>query len=530
MIDNFDSFTYNIVQYLEILGLPVTTVRNNKITLTEIEKIKPTHIVISPGPGTPAEAGISIDIIRRFAGKIPILGICLGHQAIIEAFGGKVIRAARVVHGKKEPILHDERGLFRNIPVNFQAVRYHSLAGERTTLPECLEITATSAVDNEIMGIRHNKLQIEGLQFHPESIGTEHGMLLLKNFFSYKRNIPQKITLMKKLSDHQALTTPEAYTLMDEITSGELSESQLGFSLGAINTRGVTADELYGFASVLRDKAGITKTAKGLLDTCGTGGDGKHTFNISTAAALVCAAAGVPVAKHGNRAITSQSGSFDFLNALGFATNNTPEQALANIKINKFAFLFAPLYHSAMKHVAKVRQELKIRTVFNMLGPLSNPLRADYQIIGVFSPELLDLFIQTLKKLGLRRAMVVHGNDGIDEISISTATKVRELTATGKIKAYTIAPKEFGLQKYSLNDIKGGTAAENAKIFQEIIAQQLPTKQHKAIRDAVALNAGAALYITGKATSIKSGYKRALSLISDGSVAEYLHRSLSLSK
>ena len=183
MLDNYDSFTWNLVQYLGELGASVKVVRNDAITLDEVEALQPERIVISPGPCTPSEAGISVPLIRRFAGKIPLLGVCLGHQAIGQAFGGRIIRAQRVMHGKLSSIVHDGRGVFRGIPSPFTATRYHSLAIERSSLPPVLDVTATSE-DGEIMGVRHREFAVEGVQFHPEAILTEHGKKLLANFLA----------------------------------------------------------------------------------------------------------------------------------------------------------------------------------------------------------------------------------------------------------------------------------------------------------------------------------------------------------
>lgn len=524
MIDNFDSFTYNLVQYLEILGQKVKTVRNNKITLKEIEKLKPSHIIISPGPGTPQEAGISISLIKHFSGKIPMLGVCLGHQAIIEAFGGKIIGAENIVHGKTEPIEHDGRGLFRNLKQGFSATRYHSLIGDTKTLPECLDITATSLKDGALMGIRHKEQQIEGVQFHPESIGTEDGLKILANFLKYKRDLPQKLTILNKISLGKNLTYAESYQIMDEITEGELTESQLGSFLGAMSVKNPTADELSAFAAVLRKKTGIKTRIKNVLDTCGTGGDGKHTFNLSTAAALVCASAGIKVAKHGNRGITSKSGSFDFLQALKIKTDSNLKENLDSIKKHNFAFFFAPLFHPAMKNVAKVRQEIKIRTIFNLIGPLVNPLQADLQLVGVYEPKLLDLFSETLKKLKLKRALVVHAEDGTDEISICSPTLVRELKPNGKILSYTLQPKDFEIKGFSAQDLTGGTAAENSALFLEIVKNKMPSKKHKAVFTALCLNAGAGFYLAGKTDSIFKGFQLAKKQITGGKTAAFLQK------
>ena len=184
MIDNYDSFTYNIVQYLGKLGAEVEVYRNDRITLDEIERKKPDAIVISPGPCTPKEAGISVEAVRRFAGKLPILGVCLGHQSIGYAFGGRIVRAKKIMHGKASKILHNEKELFEGVENPFSAIRYHSLVVERNTLPDCFEITAESEDDREIMGIRHREYPLYGLQFHPESILTEHGLTILKNFLN----------------------------------------------------------------------------------------------------------------------------------------------------------------------------------------------------------------------------------------------------------------------------------------------------------------------------------------------------------
>ena len=522
MIDNYDSFTYNIVQYLQMLGQEVKTVRNNEITLKEIESLQPTHIVISPGPGTPVDAGISIPAIKHFAGKIPILGVCLGHQAIIEAFGGVIIGAPTIVHGKTDTLEHDERGVFRNIKQAVTVVRYHSLVGDPARIPDSLEISAYANRDKAIMGIRHKKYQIEGVQFHPESMSTEDGLKMLSNFLNYRRDGSKKINLLKKISLGETLTNAEAITLMDEITDGELTDAQLGAFLAVYAVKGITPDELSGFVTVMRKKTGITVKQKNSLDIVGTGGDGKHSFNISSAAALVCASLGITVAKHGNRAISSSSGSYDFLQALKIKTDGKLEENLASLKAKKFAFFFAPIYHPAMKHVARVRQEVKFRTVFNLLGPLSNPLQVDHQIVGVYDEKLLDLFVQTLKQLGLKRVLVVHSKSGMDEISISGKTLVRELTAKGTIKKYEIDPKEFGVKGLKEDDLIGGNPQHNVDMFKSVLTNGLKSKQDEAVAAAIALNAGAGLYVMGKTKTIKAGYSLVQKALTDGTVKKYL--------
>lgn len=521
MIDNYDSFTFNVVQLIETLGYKVKSVRNDEITLAEIERMKPSHIIISPGPGRPEDAGISVKVVKKFGSKIPIFGVCLGHQCIIEAYGGKIVSAPKIVHGKVTAIGHDSRGIFRNLPQNVEVVRYHSLCGEPASIPSCLEVTAETLDDKTIMGVRHKKYQVVGVQFHPESIGTEVGRKVVQNFFNYKTEESQKLKLLQKLMRGKDLTAKESYMVMDEITDGEFTESQLGAFLGALTVKGVSATELSGFVNVLRDKAGVKKIVPGAIDTCGTGGDGKHTFNISTAAALVSAAAGLKVAKHGNRAVSSKSGSFDFLSALKIETQGDLTLNLRSIKEKNFAFFFAPKFHSAMRHVGKVRQELKTRTVFNMIGPLANPLKLDYQLAGVFSPDILDLYIEVMRKLGRKRAMAVHSHDGMDEISICDKTYARELK-DGKILSYDIDPKDFGIKGYTLKDLGGKSAGENAKIFKQIIGKKTLTKKLAAIKTAICLNAGAAIYVADKARTIKEGYERAVRVIEGKSFVCYI--------
>jgi anthranilate phosphoribosyltransferase len=272
--------------------------------------------------------------------------------------------------------------------------------------------------------------------------------------------------------------------------------------------KGITADELSGFALAMRRKMTSTVKMSKALDIVGTGGDGQRTFNISSASAILCAHYGIPVAKHGNRAVTSASGSYDFLEALRIKTDGDLTTNLQSIRKNNFAFFFAPLYHPAMKYVGRIRQEVKFRTVFNMLGPLLNPLQAGYQVIGVYDPALLDLFAHTLKKLKLRRALVVHAASGIDEISVCGKTLVRELTASGQIKAYKLDPLDFGLRGFTPEDLRGGTARQNVEMFLRILQQGIKTRKDQAIAAAVALNTGAALYLLGKAKTIKAAYVR----------------------
>jgi anthranilate phosphoribosyltransferase len=316
---------------------------------------------------------------------------------------------------------------------------------------------------------------------------------------------------ISRLIDRQDLSPDEAGEIMGIIMEGEATQAQIGAVLTALRMKGETPDEIAAFAQVMRRHAVTVApvTEKTLVDTCGTGGDGTHTFNISTASALVTAGAGVPVVKHGNRSVSSACGSADVLSALGVNIAVDPARQAGIIEKVGIAFLFAPNHHPAMRHVMAARQELGCRTVFNILGPLANPAGAQAQVLGVYHPDLTLPVAEVLRILGLSRAMVVHGS-GLDEITTTGDTRVCELNQ-GKISTYTLNPGTFGIAPASLSDIRGGDAQENARIIRGILAGE-----RGAYRDIVLLNAGAAIYIGGQARDMREGIGRAAASIDSG--------------
>ena len=517
LIDNYDSFTWNLAQLLMRLGEAVRVVRNDDITADEAEALDFDKLVISPGPGRPENAGRSIELIKRFAGRKPILGVCLGHQAIGAAFGARIVRAKRVMHGKSDTVSHDGTTLFSEAPNPLRVIRYHSLAIERESLPACLEVSATSS-DGEIMAVRHVGHRIEGLQFHPESIGTEEGERLVRNFLSGVRELPSVKSMLKRLSGREELTRAEARSFMDQIADGGVSPAQVGAFLAALTLKGPSVEEMTGFASSLYDRAVKLPLPEGLatVDTCGTGGDSSGTFNISTAAAFVAAGAGAKVAKLGNRSITSRSGSADVLDALGVSTKMGPTEAARAIQEAGMAFLFAPAYHPAFKNIMGPRRELGFRTVFNMMGPMLNPARAKAQVVGVYALELTETVARILANLGVRRAMVVHGLDGIDEISLVGPTKVTELR-DGWTRTYLIDAADHGFEPCAPADLKGGDAAENAGIVERILSGDPGPK-----RDVVLLNAAAAIYAAGVAPDFGAAVESARSSVDSGAAMSVL--------
>ena len=538
MIDNYDSFTYNLVQFLGELGADITVKRNDHVTIAEIEAAAPTHLVVSPGPCTPNEAGISMDAIAHFgAARLPVLGVCLGHQAIGQVYGGVVRRAGAPVHGKTDQIHHDGAGVFAGLPDPFTATRYHSLVVDEK-LPDCLALTAWND-EGIVMGVGHRELPVHGVQFHPESVLTEVGLDLLATFLRMTgaesgaapaggepaahardrrrggRAMPNDVlsAALAQLTAGRDLTEQDARGVLLEIMGGRTGEAQTAAFLSALRVKGETAAEIVGMARAMSELAEkVEVDADVILDTCGTGGDASGTFNISTAAALVAAAAGVTVAKHGNRSATSKCGSADVLEALGVAIDLAPEQVSRCIAACGIGFMFAPRHHLAMKHVAPVRRELGMATTFNLIGPLTNPAGARHQLIGVADARYVDRIAQAVRMMGNARNLVVHSDDGLDEISTTCPTSVVEVFAgQGYDERYEVTPEQFGLARARLDDLAGGDAAENAALLRAVVDGEPGPRL-----DIVLLNAGAALYIAEAAGSIAEGVDEARAAVASG--------------
>jgi len=322
---------------------------------------------------------------------------------------------------------------------------------------------------------------------------------------------------IQKTIDGSSLSQEEARKVATEIMEGQATDAQIAGLLVSLRLKGETIDEITGFAKTMREKVTwIPCKAQDIVDTCGTGGDGYGTFNISTLSAVVAAGAGCPIAKHGNRSVSSLCGSADVLKALGVNLEITPEKAGECIDKNAIGFLFAPLLHKAMKYAIGPRRELGVRTIFNILGPLTNPAGANRQLLGVFHSDLTEPIAHVLKNLGSEHVMVVHGEDGMDEITLTSKTHVSELK-DGNVKTYMLDPESFGLKRASSDDLKGGDADQNAAIVTGILQGEKGAR-----RDLVILNAGAVIYVGGKAPSIEAGMKLAEEAIDSGVALEKL--------
>jgi len=348
---------------------------------------------------------------------------------------------------------------------------------------------------------------------------------------------PMLLDALHKIATHRSsLTREEAREVMSQILRGEATDAQIAALLVALHMKGETVEEIVGFAQAIRQAAVPLQAEDGealdlsgtgrdaLVDTCGTGGDTSGTFNISTAVALVIAGAGVRVAKHGNRSISSKCGSADVMEALGVNINLPPAQLAVCLRETGIAFLFAPAMHSAMKYVQPARRELRLRTVFNLLGPLTNPARASAQVVGVYSADLVEKLAEALSELGLRRALVVHGRDGLDEITISGPSKVAEVR-NGSVRVYEVAPEDFGLQRAPLSEIAGGDALQNAAIIRAILDGERSCR-----RDVVLLNAAAALVAAGHADRISDAVPLTAYAIDSGHARQRLQLLVEFTK
>jgi anthranilate phosphoribosyltransferase len=331
--------------------------------------------------------------------------------------------------------------------------------------------------------------------------------------------------LLNKVVEQEHLSRAEAMMAMGSIMNGEVPSPQLSSFLTALRIKGETVEEMTGFALTMREKAvKIAIPSENLLDTCGTGGDGGKTFNVSTASAIVAAAGGARVAKHGNRAVSSRSGSADVLEKLGVTIQLKETDAYQCLQETNLCFLFAPLYHEAMKHAVQARREMGIRTVFNLLGPLTNPAKADRQLIGVYDHRVAEKLARVLRELGSSRCLIVAGEDGLDEISVSAPTFVVELNA-GEIRTFQLTPEELGLKRYAATEVSGGSAEENAQIIRKIFAGQ-----KGASLDIVLANTAAALYLAGHCQHLQEGVHMARQLIEEGHASDKLEQLIRVTR
>ena len=528
LIDNYDSFVFNVEQYLrELTSEEVRCVRNDKITLDEIRRLNPSKIVLSPGPKHPQDSGICLEILQSDIAA-PILGICLGHQAIGLVYGAKIKRLEKPYHGKTSLIkVSRKEPLFTGLPDEFEVMRYHSLYVDE--LPSNLQAAAVSE-DGVVMALSVRDRPIFGIQFHPESYFTQYGKKIIENFINYeaapaaevaKEPKEPKIRPLKpfliKLQENERLDDRDFEQICEIIASKEYEITQLAALLVLISEKSLYPQSLASLAKNILKYSQTYRDPSPMIDLCGTGGDGFKTINISTTVAFILASLGVKVAKHGNKAVSSKSGSSDVLEILGVKSSNSllGQRELLNDK--NLAFFHAPFFHPLVGEVREVRQRLGIRTVFNVLGPLLNPnLALKNQLVGVYHKPVLRLYAETLQLLGRERALVVRGEDGLDEISLCDETRVVELRG-GQISEYSITPEQFGFRRAFHSEIEGGTPEQNAEILKQILKGELDGPKF----DVVVLNAMFALYTAGVADSPAQAKEVILDAIKSGKVYRY---------
>ena len=525
LIDNYDSFVFNVEQYLrELTDEEVRCVRNDKITLDEIRRLNPSKIVLSPGPKHPHDSGICLEILQSDIAA-PILGICLGHQAIGLVYGAKIKRLEKPYHGKTSLIkISHKEPLFTGLPDEFEVMRYHSLYVDE--LPSNLECTAVSE-DGVVMALSVRDRPIFGIQFHPESYFTQYGKKIIENFINYEAAPAAEVAkepkirplkpFLIKLQENERLDDRDFEQICEIIASKEYEITQLAALLVLISEKSLYPQSLASLAKNILKYSQTYRDPSPMIDLCGTGGDGFKTINISTTVAFILASLGVKVAKHGNKAVSSKSGSSDVLEILGVHSSNSLLRQRELLNDKNLAFFHAPFFHPLVGEVREVRQRLGIRTVFNVLGPLLNPnLTLKNQLVGVYHKPVLRLYAETLQLLGRERALVVRGKDGLDEISLCDETRVVELRG-GQISEYGITPEQFGFKRAFHSEIEGGTPEQNAEILKQILKGELDGPKF----DVVVLNAMFALYTAGVADSPAQAKEVILDAIKSGKVYRY---------
>ncbi len=524
LIDNYDSFVFNIKTMLnQLTNDEIAVYRNDKITLDEIKRLSPNAIILSPGPKHPKDSGICLEIFKARL-NVPVLGICLGHQALGLCFGAKIQRLKEVAHATSSQIsLIAQSELFREFPKDFSVMRYHSL--EVVDLPSELEALAYTK-DKVLMAMRHKDLPYFGVQFHPESYFSEYGLKIFENFLKFKGQTSQKASekptltsFITKLQDNQGLNTDDFAQICQIIASREYEAVQLGALLVLITEKSLDERSLSALVSNILKYSQTFNDESEMIDIVGTGGDGFKSINVSTTTAFILGALGVKVAKHGNRAISSASGSSDVLGALKIPAFDSIAKQVKVLDEQGLTFFHAPFFHSLVGEVKEVRAKLGVRTVFNVLGPLLHPnLSLKYQLMGNYHAPVHRLLIEVLRNLGRKHALVVRGNDGMDEISICDETSIYELK-DGQIFNYTISPEQFGFKRAFHSEIVGGDAKQNAKI----LLDTLSGKQKGAKFDIVVLNAMFALYTANRVPTPAAAKDIVLEAIHSGKVIDFFN-------
>lgn len=517
LIDNYDSFTYNLAQaFLSLDAKPVVYHNDDPAILDLARDRKIQTVCVSPGPGRPEEAGLCPEFLNVLDADTPVLGVCLGCQLLGAHGGAKVDVAPVIMHGKQSEIFHDGQGIFQNLPNPMLVARYHSLVvkdDENIELP--FTVTARGP-EGEAMALRYKERPWYGVQFHPESILTPDGGRLLGNFLRLARDkslLATRVTqILETLGQGRDLSPELATAAFGALMDGDLTPGQAGAFLMGLRAKGESATELAKAAHAALARAATVPPLSGdCIDVVGTGGDGKNSFNCSTAAALTLAGMGYKVVKHGNRAVSSTCGAADALEGLGVKLEADPVKALEALDKTNFTFLFAPHYHPSFRNVGPLRKELGIRTLFNILGPMINPARPNHLLMGVARPELVDLIASTLAQNGLKRAAVVCGAGGYDELT-PLGPAESAIIDGDKITRMSVDPARYGIRPCSQKDLSVGSKDEAIRVLKEILRGE----GSAAMRDMVVLNVALALVLLEKDMDMDAAMRVAREAVDSG--------------
>lgn len=515
LIDNYDSFTWNLAQAFQSLGKNPVTLKNDDPQILKLAVDPDLEMVcISPGPGHPAKAGLCPEFLKLLNPDIPVLGICLGHQLLGLHGGGKIEIAPVIMHGKQSEIDHNEEGMFDGLPWPLTVGRYHSLAVAVDEGADVkFNITATGPA-GEIMALQYKDRPWAGAQFHPESVLTPEGLRFLANFPEGLR--PAARTpfnqILEKLANKEDLPREMAKQAFSSLLDGELTPAQAGAFLFSLRAKGESGLELaQAVKGALARAVPVKKLPAGCLDIVGTGGDGKNSFNCSTAAALTLAGMGYKIAKHGNRAVSSTCGAADAIEGLGLPIPPDAKTAVEQLEQNNFTFFFAPYFHPSFKNIGPIRRELGCRTLFNILGPMINPGKPDYLVMGVARPELTPLVADTLRHSRHKRAAVFHGAGGYDEITTMGPTEVT-LIKNGDVSRFTINPARYGMEPATPEELACANRDEAVAALRGIFAG----KGKKAMSDMVILNVALAIYLLDDLDNFDIAVEKAAKAVKSG--------------
>lgn len=530
LIDNYDSFTYNLVQAFCTLGHNPIVMYNDDPRLPDMALHPDLRMVcLSPGPSHPANAGLCADFMRQLPHHIPVLGVCLGHQLLGHLAGAKVGVAPCIMHGKSSEIVHDGTGLFQGLPNPLSVGRYHSLLvsspSEQDADAAPFTVTARGP-EGEVMALRYKDRPWVGVQFHPESILTPQGLQVLANFphailpqHGTKRQDTSiaKIleTLAQKKDMHGEMAAQAFATLLD----GRMSAAQAGSFLMALRMKGESALELaHATRAALARAVRVEGLSGPCIDVVGTGGDGRSSFNCSTATSLILAGMGYKVVKHGNRAVSSTCGSADALEGLGMTLDDAPTSIADKVQRDNFAFLFAPHYHPAFANIGPIRKELGVRTLFNMLGPLINPARPSHLLMGVARPEMVPLVAETLQHTNMHKAAIVCGAGDYDELTPMGPATVM-LLHKGTLSPLSLDPANFGIATCSPEELAVHSKEEALNVLRQLLTGQGPD----AMRRMLVLNVGLALYLLEEGKDLRLCMLQAREAVLSGAGRRFVH-------